>query len=77
MGVEKSVDDDQSPPYTAAERRLRGDVADHTDDEEARNPDTELHLDDEKDTLYDDGLDLEDDPDTLAWTRGNSSGIKP
>ena len=86
MGTDKSTDDEQPIPDTAAERRLRGDdlegperkrAVGHMAYEKDRNPDTELRLDGEKDDLYSDGLDIDEDTDTLAGTRGPSSGIKP
>lgn len=74
MGIDKSKEDEQPLPDTAADRRLRDEEYEKT-----RNPDTELRLDGEKDSLYDDGLDIDEDTDTLAGTRGSSppSGIKP
>jgi hypothetical protein len=87
MGNASSSSDDKSTPASSAERRLRGDAldgseqknsVDHAKYEKGRSPDTELRLDGEEDTLYDDGLDVNDDEaETLAGTRGTSAGIKP
>lgn len=85
MGTDKSPENDE-PPDTLAERRLRGealegseqkDAPDHLEYEKKRNPDTELHLDGEEDSLYDDGLDIEADKDPPYGARDTSSGIKP
>jgi hypothetical protein len=72
---------------TEAERKLRRTAligserqaaADHTEQEETRNPDAELRLDGEEDTVGSDGLHIGDDSDTLFGTQGKSPGlIKP
>ncbi len=88
MGSADLPRNDAPAPDTAAERRLRGDAlegseqndaVDHSAYQKTRNPDTELRLNDEKDTLYNDGLDIKEDSDTLAGTRGKAppSGMKP
>ena len=75
MGNANSPSDDKSTPATSAERRLRGDAldgseqknaVDHAKYEKTRRPDTELRLDGEEDTLYDDGLDVSKD-DSILW----------
>jgi hypothetical protein len=52
-------------------------AANHTEYEEARDPDSELRLDGEDETLYSDGIYIGDDTESLAGTDGdNRTGAK-